>query len=1188
GFSSSKTAIAQFVLPPGMSDELAVDQNGTTNDQEKEADSLPTTKQVFQEWTSSIAQAELSDDIKAKLEEEISLAEKQANEIPSLNASTTKNRQLLDATDERLTSARSQLEELSKVEPSSPSLDDSSLVELEPKLAALETKVEAAKAALTEIESQLVQSSQRNTQIEMELPTLLNRQKENTDALETLIAAKDGSLTTDVAILAQQVKARWLEAKTAALQAEKGRLDAEAAAGLTQIERDVRARELELAQQELTQLNSDVEALRKMEAGSRAKKASNEAENKELIPEELRSIAEKNKQLANRTVEVIDAAEESGRLLAELKEQKETLQESFNKAKERLKSVGLTDAVGAMLRNLSQSLPSPGAYQFRIRSRTALINEANYELLENRDLRARDLSETIEELTAASRTYMTNDQFEALEEQARELIQKQNTEYLSPLIQAQDRYFQTLVSISTVEQETIDLVGEAQQYINENVLWTRSAKPLWQAPVPSVQDIVLLSDANRGSVISTLATDIRRRWIGYVLAAICFTVLISLRYRLRQQIESLSKIAESRTCIRFRPTVRALILTVVISVALPLMAWMIGSRLATIQSGDIGSAAVVEALKTFAFLFFPLEFMRQVCRHRGLAESHLEWPPNSIAKVRRNLRMCLYGVVPLLTIASLAQTDGGIVENDSLQRLLCIAAMGLLSLFFFRTFHPYRGAFAAFLASRSNGWLWRTRFVWFPTLVAIPQILAILSFIGYHFTAEQLGWRFFESIGLMFFLGILMSLVLRWTRLHQRELRMESLRQQRAQQAALAQLQKASGSDSEIAHSLPSSANGKASDPPEPSLRQALSNSSSLAAIDARQELEAEELSGQMEDSRRLFRAIMFVLALSGLYFVWSDVTPALGAFEKWTFGYSSYIEKVVVSENGETRTEVRTVVDPITIADVALGLIIVGLTIAAVYNLPGLLEFAVLSRLPLDRSMRYAITTLVSYAIVLAGIIFSARLIGLHWDQVQWMATALTFGLAFGMQEMFANFIAGIIILFERPVRVGDVVEIDGVTGFVTKVRIRATTITNFDRKDYIVPNKEFITGKVLNWTRSDDVQRLTIFVGVAYGSDTRLTRKLLMEAAAEHPDVLDEPPVLVSFEEFGDNTLNFKLRVFMQSFDLRLKVLNDLHHAIDDKFRAADIEIAFPQQDLHLRSLPKEVLGFFSRHHEASVQKA
>jgi potassium-dependent mechanosensitive channel len=172
-------------------------------------------------------------------------------------------------------------------------------------------------------------------------------------------------------------------------------------------------------------------------------------------------------------------------------------------------------------------------------------------------------------------------------------------------------------------------------------------------------------------------------------------------------------------------------------------------------------------------------------------------------------------------------------------------------------------------------------------------------------------------------------------------------------------------------------------------------------------------------------------------------------------------------------------------------------------------------------------------------------------------------------LQEIFANFVSGLIILFERPVRVGDVVTIDSVTGVVSRIRMRATTIIDGDRKELIIPNKEFITGRVLNWTLTDPVNRVVIKVGVAYGSDTHRATDILLDLAKKHPHVLDDPPPGVALESFGDSALNFVLRCFLPNMDNRGTVIHELHMAIDHEFRAAGIEIALPQQDVHVRSI-------------------
>jgi potassium efflux system protein len=344
------------------------------------------------------------------------------------------------------------------------------------------------------------------------------------------------------------------------------------------------------------------------------------------------------------------------------------------------------------------------------------------------------------------------------------------------------------------------------------------------------------------------------------------------------------------------------------------------------------------------------------------------------------------------------------------------------------------------------------------------------------------------------------------------------------------------------------------------------------------------DLSSHSVQAQRLLATGMLATTLVGLWLIWVDVLPALSMLDRWPLWTTTASAQTVDNpapavrtgpgmtsseRRAASRTEYQT--NSITFSNLALAVLVAVITFMSARNVPGLLEMAVLQRLPLDPSIRYAVTSLVSYGIVLLGVIVACSNIGLRWSQIQWLATALTFGLAFGLQEIFANFVAGIIILFERPIRVGDVVTVDDVTGVVSRIRIRATAITNWDRKEYVVPNKEFITGRLLNWTLSDRTNRIVINVGIAYGSDTEKARLLLLKAAQEHPLILKDPPSVATFEGFGDNSLNFTLRTFLPSMENRLQVIHDLHTAIDQAFRQSKIEIAFPQRDLYIRSVPE-----------------
>jgi potassium efflux system protein len=196
--------------------------------------------------------------------------------------------------------------------------------------------------------------------------------------------------------------------------------------------------------------------------------------------------------------------------------------------------------------------------------------------------------------------------------------------------------------------------------------------------------------------------------------------------------------------------------------------------------------------------------------------------------------------------------------------------------------------------------------------------------------------------------------------------------------------------------------------------------------------------------------------------------------------------------------------------------------------------------------------------------------LLGVRWGNLQWMAAALTVGLGFGLQEIFANFVSGLIVLFERRVRVGDVITVGSVTGRVTSISTRASTLLDFDRKEVMVPNKTLITEQLTNWTLTDAVTRLIVKVGVAYGSDVDTVHRALREAAHDEPMVLEQPPPASFFMGLGPSSLDFELRVFVQRVDLRPEIMSALHRRIVALLGEAGVTIPFPQMDVWMRSVP------------------
>jgi potassium efflux system protein len=224
-------------------------------------------------------------------------------------------------------------------------------------------------------------------------------------------------------------------------------------------------------------------------------------------------------------------------------------------------------------------------------------------------------------------------------------------------------------------------------------------------------------------------------------------------------------------------------------------------------------------------------------------------------------------------------------------------------------------------------------------------------------------------------------------------------------------------------------------------------------------------------------------------------------------------------------------------------------------------------NRTTLDGGARFAFSTLVRYSITIVGTIVVFGLLGVTWNKVQWLAAALTFGLGFGLQEIVANFVSGLILLVERPVRVGDVVTIGTLMGKVSRIQIRATTITLWDRSEMIVPNKEFITTKLVNWTLSDSKRRIEIPVRIAYGADLDRVKKILVEAAEQHPSVLDDPAPHALLLSFGDDAIHLELR-FVVDFGQGLTTKDQVQMVIEHEFQKHGIEFALPKSEVRLVS--------------------
>jgi len=483
-----------------------------------------------------------------------------------------------------------------------------------------------------------------------------------------------------------------------------------------------------------------------------------------------------------------------------------------------------------------------------------------------------------------------------------------------------------------------------------------------------------------------------------------------------------------------------------------------------------------------------------------------------------------------LFISAFAGWQGGEGYAASLGRLGFMVGMVALAVFFQLVLHPKGGVFGEYLRHNPEVWLSRFRYQWFAISIAAPLILATLAAAGYYYTALQLKTQLFATIGLLAGISFFHAMVVRWLAVSKRKLALIQFQER----------QKAKASDQASA-AVPADKN-----PGKVELTAFDTPGVGLETVD--------------DHIRKLLRTVTGITLVVGLWLIWTEAFPALAFLDDVTLWQQS------IMQDG------REILQPVTLANLAVAIVLALATFGAARNLPGVLEIAFLNRLSIESGSRYAITTISRYAIATIGIIMVSDALGLSWSKVQWLVAAMGVGLGFGLQEIVANFVSGLIILFERPIRIGDTVTVNDVSGTVSRIRIRATTITDWDRKELIVPNKAFITGSLVNWTLSDPITRVVIKVGIAYGSDIALAHKEMLKVVKSIPLVLDEPEASIYFIDFGDSSLDFVVRAFVKDLDSRLPLIHQLHLKIEEALRLHGIEIPFPQRDVHVRSVVVE----------------
>ena len=971
------------------------------------------------------------------------------------------------------------------------------------------------------------------------------------EELQTPPSANDPPLVNDAVRAAQLARFLRLQRIPEACKAELSYYDAQDTLDTPRLRRQQFELQLARRKKVVTAWDNAVQAKRKDAIARRIDSAESSAESadspvKRLFDENAK-LARDERTARSDEADVLDRH-------AKASEQIDALAKRFQNLKNReLKAAGST-ALGIRLRQERERLANPETLRSSAASQLQMLENVRLtELDRTEDLEGlSDVESVVDAFIADNRPPLKVSESDYRREVGSAYLQRQ--EFLTELVDAYEDHAEALNDLVQKQEELAALTEEVQNFIDERVLWIRSHRTISPSGV-----------LGEGSVLPWLA---RGEWWqeplrvlradawsspAWYLVFFCLVTLLQLRRRThRRLLDEMAVRMQSRSNHEITPTLQALGITLILCLLWPGVVAFFAFRLAASPESTVFTRNLSHNLYAVAAIMAVFEFIRHLARVDGLADAHFEWGERPRRQLQSWVRwFALCGLPVLLAIAVLGAREsdagGSFLERIGFIYLLLLLAWALRDLM-----HPHTGLLVEWTAGHPGSWVDRLRPLWSRIIQFTPVVLAGLTFYGHYYTAQRLSEKLILTLVLLLATTVLRGLFIRWLMLRHRRLAIE---QARARRAALAE--SAPASDESVARVL--------------------------EATDHK-----ADLSASSEQSRRLMNTSCLVVLAAAVWFVWADVLPALNRINSAPVWPNGTHPATLASAESATDTPETTLplpstgdgslavpvgIDRLTWGDLIRALVVLILTITAARNVPGLLELMILEKLPLDASVRYAVQAFARYGIILLGMVLVSNFLGLEWSKVQWLAAALTFGLAFGLQEIFANFVSGLIILSEQPVRVGDVVTIDEVSGVVSRVRMRSTTITDWDRKEYIVPNKEFITGKLLNWTLSDAITRVVIQVGVSYSADPKHVSRVILEIAESHDNVLREPHPSVTFDAFGDSALNFTLRAYLPSVERRLLTINDIHTQICVRFREEGIEIPFPQRDLNLRNLPTHV---------------
>ncbi len=981
-----------------------------------------------------------------------------------------------------------------------------SLEQMEQKLAAFQIEFSQIQKESSALANEPQRRATRRTEIPKEIIAINDQLLKSSD--------KSVDVSTDLSLdeikqasnVLKTLTEDSLKAKASSLESELAMYNARG--DLLTIKRDYYAKKQQVLTEQVKKWEELVNERRKKEAQTASRQAQEVATEVASNYPILTNLSQENLEIAKKQVEIAVKIEKAGVLQKEIDEKLQGLTADYDQLSKRVSVSGQTTAIGYLLNNKRLNLPDINANKRNIKARLEEMSQTMFELLDYDEQKSKlDIISDAVALVMFEVDLPEGRERQDLAVKVEELLTTRRSN-LETLVSNFNSYSSILTAIDDKEREFITQFRKYENFINEHILWVKNAQPISLDSFRQVGPEIkhIFSVTNLWQALQALAAGIKNSIIHSVCLWLLLILSFMIRYLNRRKMHEIAAKVLIPETDSLTLTFEVLLLTIFYSVPIPLMIYIMGW---TLQNGAGGNEFVLHlasACLSLALYDIVLLPLRNIFVNNGLAMSHFGYSQNIAKAVFTLSSWFIFILQPLLLILYLQHNLEDADLKYQFSRLVFLVIMVLFSLYLTILLYPNKGVMGRYLVSVERRFLTFQNIICFISIIT-PLSLAVIAWQGYFYAAWKLEARMFAAFGSGLVFVLIYSLANRRIQISRKKI-----------------------------------------------ITRHMEKKKGTHDISDEEEFSEEEVGDYCDQICRFMRFVLSFGYLISLLVIFRDVFPALAVLDKKQLWQ-------VTGDDG--------VGEWVTLASVLSSLSIFIITILMARNISGLINITLLKSISNKEGTRFAILALTRYVIVIVGVFWSFAEIGIGWGEVQWLAAAFTVGLGFGLQEIFANFMSGLILLFEQPMRVGDIVTVGEVSGKVTHINTRSTTINCWDRRELIIPNKEFITGKLINWTLSDNLNRIVFKVGVAYGSDIEKVEKTLMRIARFRKGVVWKPKPTIIFRGFGDSCLDFELRVYINDMEDYLEVWHGVNCAIDSEFRKEKIEIAFPQRDLHIRSV-------------------